>query len=340
MSITWQKYFPGKLPHEALRDLLQRYTNSDPRTILGARLGEDATAIDMGERILLVTSDPITFTTADAGYYAVHINANDIYCLGGRPRWFLVTLLLPEKTTTPELVESLFAQIHTTCQAEGIAYCGGHTEVTMGLERPLIVGHMLGEVAKEELIDKHAIEAGDRLVLAREAPVEGAALIARTKADELYLHYSEEFVERCKNLIHDPGISVRPLFEVAKQHRMIHGLHDPTEGGIRTAIVEISRAADLGVVVQEAHIPILPEGKLLCDHFGLDPLGCLASGSLLIAVDAREASLLLSDFAAAGIMAADIGVFTAASSVPLLQNAEGVRRLHPQEQDEIVKLFQ
>lgn len=339
MSITWQKYFPGKLPHDVLQDLLQRYAMADDRTILGARLGEDATAIDMGDKILLAKTDPITFTSADAGYYAVHVNANDIYCLGGRPQWFLATLLLPEYNTTPELVESLFARIHATCQAEGIAYCGGHTEVTLGLERPIVIGHMLGEVFKDRLIDKRSIQPGDRLILAREAPLEATALIARARSEELARHYGDEFVERSKNLLIDPGISIRPLYEIVRQHTGVHGLHDPTEGGVWTAIVELCRAADLGIVVQEENIPILPEGKLICDHFGLDPLGCLASGSLLIAVAAPTAAALIAAYANAGICAADIGGFSAATKTPLVQSAEGVRRLHPLEQDEIVRIL-
>ena len=63
--------------------------------LIGPRVGEDA-VIDMGDRLLIAKSDPITFATDAIGHYAVTVNANDIAVMGGTPRWFLATLLLPE----------------------------------------------------------------------------------------------------------------------------------------------------------------------------------------------------------------------------------------------------
>ena len=56
--------------------------------------------IDLGERMLVFKSDPITFATDDIGWYAVQVNANDIATTGAEPRWMLATLLLPENATT------------------------------------------------------------------------------------------------------------------------------------------------------------------------------------------------------------------------------------------------
>src|ERR671922_1169758 len=102
---------PGKLPPELLQRLLATYTKADPRVIVGAAVGEDAAVIDMGDRYVIATADPITFATDAIGYYAVIVNANDIATRGGRPKWFLATLLLPERTTSAALVEAIFAQM-------------------------------------------------------------------------------------------------------------------------------------------------------------------------------------------------------------------------------------
>jgi hydrogenase maturation factor len=129
------------------------------------------------------------------------------------------------------------------------------------------------------------------------------------------------------------------LCDIVRLHPEVHGMHDPTEGGIWNAITELSLAADLGIMVQETSIPVLPDGKLICDHFGLDPLGVIASGSLLVAIGSAGSSALCAAFASSGIVAAEIGYFTAATKAVMVQGAEGIRRLHSQAQDEIVKIL-
>ena len=90
---------PGKLPPALLAALLGEFPRTDPRLVVGPRVGEDAAVIDMGDRLLIAKSD-LTFATDAIGYYAVTVNANDIATMGGTPRWFLATLLLPEQGTT------------------------------------------------------------------------------------------------------------------------------------------------------------------------------------------------------------------------------------------------
>jgi len=104
MTRSDQKVLPvGKLPIEHLRSLLADVPGRDPRLLIGPQIGEDAAVIDVGDRYLVVTTDPITFATDHIGRYAVHVNANDVAVLGARPLWFFVVMLLPEGRTTPEL---------------------------------------------------------------------------------------------------------------------------------------------------------------------------------------------------------------------------------------------
>ncbi len=125
----------GKLPAELLARLLSRVVSRDPRVLLGPTVGEDAALIDLGDRVLVAKADPVTFATDRIGWYAVHVNANDVACMGARPAWFLATILLPQGA--PEaLAEDVFAQIEAACEALDITLVGGHTEVTYGLERP------------------------------------------------------------------------------------------------------------------------------------------------------------------------------------------------------------
>ncbi len=121
----------GKLPVELLQSLLERYGGHDEQLIVGPQVGEDAAVLDVGgPRYLVVKSDPITFATDEIGWYLVHVNANDLATMGAAPRWLLITLLLPERSTDRALVEGIFAQANQACQALGIALCGGHSEIT------------------------------------------------------------------------------------------------------------------------------------------------------------------------------------------------------------------
>src|SRR5215207_8169045 len=136
---------PGKLPGDLLAAMLARYVKPDPRVLVGPGVGRDAAAIAVGDRAIVVKTDPITFATADAGWYLVNVNANDIACMGATPKWLLATALFPERTTTPELVEQSFASLARAANELGIALVGGHTEITLGLDRLILVGQLIGE---------------------------------------------------------------------------------------------------------------------------------------------------------------------------------------------------
>src|SRR5215510_15276062 len=101
----------GKLRAELLERLLGKFAPLDPRVVVGPRVGEDAAVLDMGDRYLVATTDPVTFATDELGWYALCVNANDLAVRGARPRWFLATLLLPEGRTHGDDVEVLFAEL-------------------------------------------------------------------------------------------------------------------------------------------------------------------------------------------------------------------------------------
>src|SRR5581483_3648355 len=133
----------GKLPAEMLRSLLARFAPNDPRVVVGPRVGVDAAVIDMGDRYLVAKTDPVTFAADEIGRYAVNVCANDVACCGAVPRWFLATVLLPEQNTTRALVEQIFAELSDACHRLSVSLCGGHTEITVGLDRAIVVGQML-----------------------------------------------------------------------------------------------------------------------------------------------------------------------------------------------------
>jgi len=329
----------GKLPAEHLARLMARHAPADPHIILGPGVGHDAAVIAFGDRHLVAKTDPITFASDEIGWYAVHVNANDVACTGATARWFLATLLLPGGHTNPHLVDTIFDQIAGACHELDVALVGGHTEITHGLDRPIVVGCMLGEVTPDRLVRPDGARPGDVLLVTKGIAVEGTAIIAREKGDAL-AGLDVLLLARCRGFLHDPGISVVRDAAVATAAGEVHAMHDPTEGGLATGLWEMAQAADVGLAVDEAAVPILPETRTLCARLGLDPLGLIASGTLLMAVAPGDVAPVLAALSGAGIASAHIGRVVEKERGVVLRTAAGERPLPRFDRDEIARLFE
>ncbi len=301
----------GKLPIDLLARLLAQAPVNDPRVLVGPGIGLDCAAIDLGERILVFKSDPITFATADIGWYAVQVNANDIATTGAAPRWMLASLLLPENETSPARVEAIFEQIYRAAGALGISVVGGHTEVTYDLHRPVLVGTLVGEVERERLVIPTNIRAGDRLLLTKGVPVEGTALLAREFPQRLSGVLSPSELDAARQYLYQPGISVVRDAQVATRAGRVHAMHDPTEGGLAGALWELSDASGKGLVVDPAAVLVSDLSRRVCAAFEINPLATIASGALLMAVAKKDALAVRAALESEGIACSEIGRVTA-----------------------------
>jgi hydrogenase expression/formation protein HypE len=286
-------FFPPGKPDP---DFLERFLGSlpqDRRVIVGPRIGEDAAVLDFGENYLVVKTDPITFTSENIGWYVVNINANDIACMGATPRWFLPTLLLPQQGTSKELIKTIFDQMKSACQKLGIFLIGGHTEVTFNLDRPIAVGQMIGEVARERLVKGSGAKPGDVVLLTKGVAIEGTHVIYQRKKKEFKKRLAPDTLERLSRLLYQPGISVVKEALLATRSCEVHSMHDPTEGGLRTGLWELAYASGVGIRIEKERIAVLPETETICKFYGLDPLGLLASGALILTLSPREGERLV-----------------------------------------------
>jgi hydrogenase expression/formation protein HypE len=331
----------GKLPLEHLRSLLRHPSKHDPRLLIGPQIGEDAAVIDAGDRYLVVATDPVTFATDQIGRYAVHVNANDVAVLGARPLWFFVVMLLPENRTTPELAEAIMGDVRTTCEELGIALGGGHTEITQGIDRPILVGQMLGEVAPTRLVRKTRIVTGDQILLTQGVAIEGTAILAREKSEQLPGRVDADLLARAARFLIHPGISVvSAALTAANVGEAVHAMHDPTEGGLATGLFELVAPGGLGLQVIREQILVFPETDAICHALALDPLKLLASGALLIAVATSQTDAVLTAIRDAGISVAMIGeVRPANEGITVVTNGKA-EPLMPAVRDEIARAFE
>jgi hydrogenase maturation factor len=337
-----EKILPiGKLPITLLQKLLSQTANRDERVLVGPGIGIDCAVLDMGNKLLVLKSDPITFATDEIGWYAVQINANDLATTGATPRWMMVTVLLPEGKTDEALILRINEQLQKACQPLGISVIGGHTEVTYGLDRPILAGTLIGEVEREVLVTPRGAAPGDHLLLTKGVPIEATAILAREFPERLAGVLSPAELAQAANFLHDPGIGVTRDAHIALAAGAVTAMHDPTEGGLAGALWELADACGHRLLVdpQAVHIPSI--SARVCQAFGLDPLATIASGALLLAVKPQDAAAVCAALMEADILCSHIGSIAAGQAG--LWKSSGSENPQPwprPERDEIGKVYE
>lgn len=328
----------GKLPNEILGEFLEKFKVEDPSVIIYPGIGEDVAAMNIDkEEVLVLKSDPITFATDSIGHYAVLINANDIATSGATPRWFLTSLLFPSQTTASAICR-VMEELITICRQWGITLCGGHTEITDAVNRPVVTGMLAGTVARKDLVDKQNIQTGDTILLTKGVAVEGTAIIAREFGERLKsLGLSDSEIETCRRFL--SSISILEEAQIASRFKDVSAMHDVTEGGLATALKELSIAGSHRIKIDMDGIPVFPQTVKICRLLDIDPLGLIGSGSLLISCRRNKCEPLVKMIRAAGIDVSPIG--------EVLESGEGIEAWKQGRQvewpcfevDEITRLF-
>lgn len=331
--------FPtGKVPSEVLRRVvLSKLGVHSDRILQGPHVGEDAAVIDMGDRVLVVKGDPITGAVGSIGWFAVHINANDIASTGVRPLWFQCVTLLPEGAGEGLLAE-IIEQIHAACIELGVSLVGGHTETTPGLDRPILIGFMMGEAEKDEYVTTGGARPGDVIILTKGAGIEGTAVLAQDLAVVLSEKVENNVLVSAQSML--KLISVVPEAMRAVEVGGVHSLHDPTEGGLLNGLWEMAEAAKIGLTIREEDIPVAEETRLICEALEIDPLKLMGSGALLIASEPGTADRIISSLKEIGIEASAIGEIVPKEEGRIMIKTDGSRTpIEAVDQDEVYRIL-
>ena len=327
---------PGKLPTEFLKTCIKQTGTEDPHVLVGPRFGEDCAVIDVGEQYLVVKTDPVTFTAENVGWYAVHINANDVATMGAKPAWFQSCLLFPPDTLE-ETVRQVFAQVDSTCRDLGIAVTGGHTEVTESVTQPVVVGNMTGVVAKDRLVTTAGVQAGDLVIMTKTAGLEGTSILFTEKQKELETVLPSDLQREAGQVKDTFGISIVREALLAAEHGCT-AMHDPTEGGVAMGLYELTVVSGLGLQINLDKIPTLPSTKAICEHFEVNPLGLISSGTLLLTIPSENWISLKKAFQSENIPAQVIGIVTRETGIQARLNGQPTQFAYS-ERDELVKVL-
>ena len=308
----------GKIPPEILERIVMepmqasRVKRQD--VILRPKTGEDCSAIDLGEEYCILSTDPITGAAKDAGYLAVQINCNDIYSAGAEPVGVLLTVLLPPGSEEEMLAELMEGAIRAA-EERNIEILGGHTEVTDAVTRPLISAAIIGKTRGRKILSTGAAKAGQDIIMTKWAGTEGTAILAKEWEDGLRHYLTEEELQNAQAM--QQQLSVEREAEIAFAYGAT-AMHDATEGGVLGAIWEVAECSGLGVEVFVDQIPVKEETKKICKAMGIDYLGLISSGTMIIA--AEHGAALAEELKEAGIPAAVIGTLTEGGRYMLIQD--------------------
>jgi hydrogenase expression/formation protein HypE len=273
------KLNPGKVPNDILKTIVfGRLGCEDDSVILGPSIGEDAALIKLNGRIVAFKSDPITGSVEEVGLLSVYVNANDIATRGALPRWFLQCILLPQGYSTADL-EGICRQIDNAAKEVGVSVVGGHTEVTPGISRPIVIGSMIGLIEDGKFLTTSGSKPGDSLFMTKSAGIEGTAILSSAKS--VASKFGGDFVKRCKELI--KLINVVDECLILRDEK-VTSIHDLTEGGLLGGVWEVAEASSSGVLLDLRSVPVLKETEIVCSELGLDPFRLISSGSVIFTV--------------------------------------------------------
>ncbi len=318
----------GKLTNEQLQELvIDKLKVGRREVVLGAGIGEDCAVLDFADNLCVISTDPITGASEDAGSLAVHISANDVSAAGGEPVAMLVTMLIPPSATMEQL-ERVTDELCTQARRLNIDIVGGHTEITDAVNRIVLSTVVLGKAGR--VLRGKNIRPGDCLVMTKQAGMEGAMILCADFPEKV----AEILDAKDRALLEQMGEQISVVTEAKIGEKLgASAMHDVTEGGILGASYELADAAGLGLRLEVKNIAVHPVAQKVCAHLGLNPYRLISSGSLLI-VQPGDPAPLLQALEQAGIAAKVIGVFMQEKGIT---DENGTPILPPQ-QDELYKI--
>lgn len=312
----------GKVPPEILTRIIFRNLGAKrEEVVVGPSQGLDGAVIEVGEKALVTSMDPITGALNRIGWLAVNINANDVATFGVQPAFFSSCLLLPENATE-ETVKTICRQIDIGAKELGMAVVGGHSETTPNLKFPIVVGCCMGVTEKGRYITARGAKPGNMLILTKTVGIEGTAILASDRHAQLEEKMGKAELKRAEEFFKHTSVVKEATLAFQTGH--VTAMHDPTEGGVAGGIHELADASSVGFRVYEERIPVAKETLEICRFLKIDPLQLIASGSLLIAVEKSHAGGVVRTLEKNKIAARVIGELTSSTAERRLIRKDGI----------------
>jgi hydrogenase expression/formation protein HypE len=300
----------GKLDSKELKKLLS-CLKKDPRVIVPPMSGYDSGVHMMGNKYLVVSTDPcVNVPEKWFGWLLVNYAASDVALFGARPEFCVINLLGP-LSAKPQVFQAIMEQACNSADELSMAIVTGHTGTYDGLSRIVGVCTAYGTVAKEKLITPGGAQIGDYILCTKPVGLETIVNFVLTQKALAQKLYGIKHVERLGSLVRLQSCVQEGLL-LAKTSA-VHAMHDATEGGLVAALNEMAEASKVGFVVDFDKIPLSIEMEKLRETFGLTDsqvLSASSTGTIIAAVDPNAIGIVETALRKIGLSPSFVGSFT------------------------------
>jgi hydrogenase expression/formation protein HypE len=248
----------------------------------------DGARLDLGAVQLAFTTDsyvvrPMFFPGGDIGSLAINGTVNDLAMCGARPQFLSAGFIL-EEGLPMETLWRVVSSMRAAAEATGVRLVTGDTKVVdRGKGDGLYVNTAgVGLIEHACRIGPAQVRPGDAVLLSGDIGRHGMAVMAAREGLEF-----ESAIES------DCAPVAEPVLALLQAGVDVHCLRDLTRGGLASALVEIARAANLHVRIEDAAISVREDVRGACEILGFDPLYVANEGRFVafVTAEATEAAL-------------------------------------------------
>lgn len=336
----------GKLKASIFKEVIfPNLGAKDESVIVKPTHGVDVGVVDLGNRALIVKSDPI-FVVPEYGWersawFAVHILASDVATSGVPARYMAVDLNLPIDMKKEEFA-TLWKAFSNECKKLGISVVSGHTGKYEGCNYPMLGGATAIAIAdKNGYVTSAMAKVGDKLVVTKGPAIETSGILSVMFPQVLEESYGKEFASKVQEIFWKQSVVKDALVaaSIGIREDGVTAMHDATEYGLWGGLHELATASKVGMIIYKNEIPIREDVKKTIKAFSeftgidIDPHKAISEGTLIITVRPHKTDELLKKLKSSSIEAAIIGdVIPKKEGIRLVEDGSE-RRLEYPEQD-------
>jgi hydrogenase expression/formation protein HypE len=290
----------GKPNRKTMRATVFRQHGAPSDNVLvGPKPGVDVSVLRLGKSSVVVGStDPISFIPklgADSSaFLSVHGIASDVATSGISPRYAFFGLNLPLQMSD-EILTRYWSSIHRHSSKLGISILGGHTGRFAGLSYTVVgAGTMLGMGLSENYVTAAMAHSGDAIIATKSAALESAAVLASVFPRTVKKAIGEKDADQASRLLRlVTTVADSRIAASGGLRKVVTAMHDVTEGGIVSAVIDMAKASGLYVRVDLRSVPLYREVSDVCRLFKINPYTSLGQGSLLVATRPKGTNRVL-----------------------------------------------
>lgn len=312
----------GKLPTEKLKKLLS-YVKKDPRVVVPPLSGFDSGVHLIDDKYLVVSTDPcIGVPEKWFGWFLIHYVASDIALFGAKAEFCTINLLGPP-TTKPQVFYRIMRQACSTADELGMAVATGHTGTYEGLSTLVGVCTAYGTITKDKLVTPGGAKSGDYILCTKPIGLEIVVNFALTRKALAKKLFGAKRAKQLYQLVKMQSCVKEALLLAGIGG--VHAMHDATEGGLTTALNEMSEASKAGFKIELKKIKIPEEVHILQECFQLSDeqvLSMSSTGTVLAAINPEAKDRVEEALRQNNIEASVLGVFTKDKHRILVRNGK------------------